>query len=197
MINKIDKRNYLKIWIGYIIAAAVVAAGSAVMLYMNFAARVSALQSSQTTMAGMHHHGEDAEDILNGFTFTTTDKIMIGAVIALAAAFAVTYWIFTVESMIKQTRKDGTDTKLFGWLTGIFNVLAVAGYFIYRGTLLKCPECGRYQTRKETLFCRHCGARMQKECPICGAYIKPEDDYCHNCGKKLAIKYNDVPEMQQ
>lgn len=183
MIEKIDNRNFLKTWIGFIIAAVVAFIGSAVVLWVDFYARVSTLLSNASASGATGHHGEDGEYIFNNLAFTTTDKVIIGIVIALVVALAVTYWVFMIESIIKQTRKDGTNTRLFGWLTGFFNILAVAGYFIYRCTLIKCPACGKLQPRKSTIYCRYCGTAVAKECKGCGTRMKLDENFCHNCGK--------------
>ena len=53
MLEKIDKRNFKKTWIGFIIVSAVAAIGSAVVLYMNFAPRIAALETKANAIRGM------------------------------------------------------------------------------------------------------------------------------------------------
>ena len=104
---------------------------------------------------------------------------------SMVAVLAVSYWVLVVESLIRQTRKDKTNTRLFGWLAVFFNLLAVAGYFIYRVTLSRCPECGRLQSRRDTFHCRYCGAEMARECTHCGTKLKLDESFCHKCGKAV------------
>lgn len=184
MLNKIDSRNYLKAWIAYMVTAVVAVIGSAVAMYVTFASRVQALAiKAESASAGVHHHGEDMNDLLGNMALTTNDKVVLGIIIGIMAALVIGYWVMVVESLIKQTRKDGTNTQLFGWLAVFFNMLAVAGYFIYRYTLVKCSTCGKLQQRKDTLYCRYCGEAIAKDCKSCGARGKINDAYCHKCGE--------------
>jgi len=167
MLKKIENRNYKKIWKIYA-AAAVIAAVAAVAAFFLIIG---------TNAAVMHHH-EWIE------TLPLAGKITIGSIAGAAGIMGIIYWILVVESMIKQTLKDGANTVLFGILTLFFNVGAVIGYFIYRSFKLRCPVCGKIAAA-DNQYCAYCGTKLEQKCGNCGERVLVTDKFCKNCGHEI------------
>ncbi|MCI2062977.1 MAG: zinc ribbon domain-containing protein [Eubacteriaceae bacterium] len=167
MLEKIDKRNFKKVWIWYAVAAVIAAVAAAAVLYTVIG----------TGTAVTHHH--DWVELL-----PLSGRITIASVAAAAGVFGIIYWVIVLECMIKQTRKDGANTMLFGILTLFFNVAAVIGYFIYRSFMIRCPSCGKI-AKKGSLYCRSCGAALELNCKNCGSRVLVSDKFCGNCGHEM------------
>jgi tetratricopeptide (TPR) repeat protein len=52
-----------------------------------------------------------------------------------------------------------------------------------------CGKCGDYNP-DESIFCGHCGNRLNYNCPFCGFSNLPQQEFCGGCGKQVA---NQVP----
>ena len=51
---------------------------------------------------------------------------------------------------------------------------------------MKCPEC-QFENREEAIFCRKCGASLEKEliCQNCNSTNPPDSGFCEKCGHDL------------
>ena len=51
---------------------------------------------------------------------------------------------------------------------------------------MKCPNC-QFENREEAIFCRKCGASLQKDitCPNCESPNPPDSSFCEKCGYNL------------
>lgn len=50
-----------------------------------------------------------------------------------------------------------------------------------------CQSCGK-DTPEQAVFCLHCGARINKECPRCAEIIKFRAKVCRFCGYKFILE---------
>ena len=53
---------------------------------------------------------------------------------------------------------------------------------------MKCPEC-QFENREEAIFCRKCGASLEKEpiCQNCNSTNPPDSGFCEKCGHNLTL----------
>lgn len=149
MADRIDKANFKKIWIVFIISAAVICLASSVILYTHFSSRLASYDSktSATTQEYEHEHDRDHDHdskiesfMENGMN--RTDKIMLGVTGTLIGLTGLAYWLIMTFWMIQRSSKDGANQFVFGFLTLFFNIAAVVAYFIYRHFTLRCQACG-------------------------------------------------------
>lgn len=63
-------------------------------------------------------------------------------------------------------------------------VVTGAGQTVAAGMLV-CPNC-KAQLSSDAKFCDHCGTKLGRKCPHCGAAVKQSSAvFCSECGEKL------------
>jgi class 3 adenylate cyclase/tetratricopeptide (TPR) repeat protein len=58
---------------------------------------------------------------------------------------------------------------------------------------MKCSNC-EFDNREGVKFCEECGAKMELQCPSCGARIPPGRKFCGDCGCNLTLPSDAPPE---
>ena len=213
MLDKIKNINFKKTSIRFITIAVIAVVLCGLVNLFNFGSRIpiwesqikmikSEYRQSNSINASVNSntnkiedyrknkHGEDSEhndavkeEIKSVVSLSTVDKVILGASGAVVIVIAAAYWILVVLWMIKRSYLDGANVVIVGIAALLFNVLAVAGYYVYRSLVNRCPACGKIQ-KKDAEYCSNCGTNIIKTCEKCGAKIKTCDRFCNKCGNK-------------
>lgn len=211
--NKILKINFKKTSLRFITAAVIAVVLCGIVNVFNFAGRVPTWRSQINTIKSeykasqnvnvssdsqnyrkhdheKYKHGEDSDyndeieqKIKSVISLTTMDKAIIGVTGVIGVVLGAIYWILVVLWMTKRAYLDGANIVIVGIAALLFNIAAVAAYYIYRSLVNRCPSCGKIQKRNAE-FCSYCGHNIVKTCSKCGAKIKFTDKFCNKCGNK-------------
>lgn len=58
-----------------------------------------------------------------------------------------------------------------------------------------CGKCSNYNS-DDSIFCSHCGNKLNNKCPSCGFPNLPQQQFCGNCNKQLAQADETLPPSE-
>lgn len=111
-------------------------------------------------------------------------ELYIKLSLSLAILLVMIYWIITVFIIYQNAYKSKLNYNIWSIITLFTNVLGVIIYIIYKYNRITCNKCNTSNT-SDSLYCRNCGAKINKSCKKCHNIILPNDKYCKSCGEKI------------
>lgn len=123
-------------------------------------------------------------DLESEWNLTTGDKVLVGAVMGIAAVLGMIYWLLCMAWAYQTSNKLGSNSALWVIATLFFNLWAIAGLYIYAGFKGKCEKCGHLKQKGEK-YCSHCGNAYEIMCESCQTTVSADAAYCPNCGKPV------------
>lgn len=118
------------------------------------------------------------------WNLTTADKVMVGAVMGIAAVLGVIYWLLCMVWAYQKSNRLGINCALWVIATLFLNLWAIAGLYIYAGFKGKCKKCGHLKQKGEK-YCSHCGNANEIMCGSCQTTVSADAVFCPNCGKPI------------
>lgn len=94
------------------------------------------------------------------------------------------YWIIIALRVYQNALKCRLNAAVWGIITLFTNLAGVLVYTIFKHTNKTCGSCGAVQP-VWNVFCTVCGNKIGLTCPDCSNSLKPNDNYCAKCGKKI------------
>lgn len=120
---------------------------------------------------GMEAVGFDHSDIPIGLCIL----VAVGMLMCIAWRIILVLWVYA------DATKRGQKGLKWALLPLFANLLGVILYLLFRKTVNKCPDCGKYNS-KDASYCVNCGKQLVFYCANCSAALGDADNYCGKCG---------------